>query len=52
MELHHVCFQYNLLKQAKKENTLFLPEGNDDRVLIAISRLQRDGCSRSYCNWF
>jgi phosphate acetyltransferase len=34
-------FQYNLLKQAKKERKhIVLPEGNDDRVLIAISRLQ------------
>ena len=34
-------FQYNLLKQARKERKhIVLPEGNDDRVLIAISRLQ------------
>lgn len=34
-------FQYNLLKQAKKERKhIVLPEGNDDRILIAISRLQ------------
>ena len=34
-------FQYNLLKQARKEiKHIVLPEGNDDRVLIAISRLQ------------
>lgn len=34
-------FQYNLLKKARKERKhIVLPEGNDDRVLIAISRLQ------------
>lgn len=34
-------FQYNLLKQARKQRKhIVLPEGNDDRILIAISRLQ------------
>ena len=34
-------FQYNLLKQARKQRKhIVLPEGNDDRILVAISRLQ------------
>lgn len=34
-------FQYNLIKTARKERKhIVLPEGNDDRILIAISRLQ------------
>lgn len=34
-------FQYNLVKRAKKHRKhIVLPEGNDDRVLIAASRLQ------------
>ncbi|GGP01916.1 phosphate acetyltransferase [Cloacibacterium rupense] len=34
-------FQYNLLKQARKQRKhIVLPEGNDDRILVAIARLQ------------
>lgn len=34
-------FQYNLVKRAKKHRKhIVLPEGNDDRILIAASRLQ------------
>ena len=34
-------FQYNLLKRAKKKRKhIVLPEGNDDRILIAASKLQ------------
>ncbi len=35
-------FQYNLLKTAKKERKcIVLPEGNDDRILKAVSQLQQ-----------
>lgn len=35
-------FQYNLLKQAQKQRKhIVLPEGNDDRILTAASRLQQ-----------
>lgn len=35
-------FQYNLLKQAKKQRKhIVLPEGNDDRILTAAARLQQ-----------
>jgi phosphate acetyltransferase len=34
-------FQYNLVKRAKKNRKhIVLPEGNDDRIIIAASRLQ------------
>lgn len=34
-------FQYNLLKKAKKARKhIVLPEGTDDRILMAVSRLQ------------
>lgn len=34
-------FQYNLIKTARKQRKhIVLPEGNDDRIIIAISRLQ------------
>jgi phosphate acetyltransferase len=34
-------FQYNLLKKAKKfKKHIVLPEGTDDRILLAVSRLQ------------
>jgi phosphate acetyltransferase len=33
-------FQYNLVKRAKKHRKhIVLPEGNDDRIIIATSRL-------------
>ena len=33
-------FQYNLVKRAKKHRKhIVLPEGNDDRIIIAVSRL-------------
>jgi phosphate acetyltransferase len=33
-------FQYNLVKRAKNtEKHIVLPEGNDDRIIIATSRL-------------
>lgn len=35
-------FQYNLLKKAKQvKKHIVLPEGNDDRILIAASQLQK-----------
>ncbi|WBX74114.1 phosphate acetyltransferase [Tenacibaculum pacificus] len=35
-------FQYNLLKRAKEvKKHIVLPEGNDDRILIAASQLQK-----------
>ena len=35
-------FQYNLLKKAKEvKKHIVLPEGNDDRILIAASQLQK-----------
>ncbi|AZJ32489.1 phosphate acetyltransferase [Tenacibaculum mesophilum] len=35
-------FQYNLLKKAKERRKhIVLPEGNDDRILIAASQLQK-----------
>ena len=35
-------FQYNLLKSAKKERKhIVLPEGNDDRILLAAAQLQK-----------
>ncbi|WP_369048759.1 phosphate acetyltransferase [Tenacibaculum sp. UWU-22] len=35
-------FQYNLLKKAKESRKhIVLPEGNDDRILIAASQLQK-----------
>lgn len=35
-------FQYNLLKRAREERKhIVLPEGNDDRILIAASQLQK-----------
>ena len=35
-------FQYNLFKKAKEEKKhIVLPEGNDDRILIAASQLQK-----------
>ncbi|MBS9766684.1 MAG: phosphate acetyltransferase [Flavobacteriaceae bacterium] len=35
-------FQYNLLKNAKKERKcIVLPEGNDDRILKAVAQLQQ-----------
>ncbi|CAM1370327.1 Phosphate acetyltransferase [Tenacibaculum litoreum] len=37
-------FQYNLLKKAKEVHKhIVLPEGNDDRILIAASQLQKTG---------
>ncbi|AZJ35009.1 phosphate acetyltransferase [Tenacibaculum singaporense] len=37
-------FQYNLLKKAKEiRKHIVLPEGNDDRILIAASQLQKTG---------
>lgn len=37
-------FQYNLLKKAKQvKKHIVLPEGNDDRILIAASQLQKTG---------
>lgn len=36
-------FQYNLLKKAKEvKKHIVLPEGNDDRILIAASQLQKE----------
>jgi phosphate acetyltransferase len=32
-------FQYNLVKRAKKHRKHIVPEGNDDRIIIATSRL-------------
>ncbi|MBE7629158.1 phosphate acetyltransferase [Tenacibaculum piscium] len=39
-----IMFQYNLLKRAKEvKKHIVLPEGNDDRILIAASQLQKIG---------
>jgi phosphate acetyltransferase len=32
-------FQYNLVKSQKTPETYVLPEGNDDRIIMAASRL-------------
>jgi phosphotransacetylase len=32
-------FQYNLVKSQKTPETYVLPEGNDDRIIIAAARL-------------
>ncbi|WP_435264109.1 phosphate acetyltransferase [Tenacibaculum sp. nBUS_03] len=36
-------FQYNLLKRAKEQRKhIILPEGSDDRILMAVSQLQKN----------